>query len=292
VAEAWRQVSTAQGHAPADLLVRNCQIVNVYTAEIHPGDIAIRGGTIVAIRENFRGESLQTIDARGRYAVPGFVIPLLSSESEPALSSGQAFELLGAGATSLILGFSHCADGAVAMPFDFPASEGPSLPGRTWLAPSSGRPRPRPAPLPSCEGYDQILQQLRIGVPPILPLQRSAESWAAVFAGLKANQIDTSRIALGWNSSPAAKGADPRRCLEQALLAALGAGFAPAEAFALVTLNPAILCGLDHLIGSIAPGRLADFLLLEKLDQFSPDQVILNGQSEYAKGGANLKRSA
>ena len=48
---AWSQVRVAMGREPADLMLRDCRIVNVYSGEIHPADIAIRHGVIVAIRE-------------------------------------------------------------------------------------------------------------------------------------------------------------------------------------------------------------------------------------------------
>ena len=39
----------ALGNEPADLVLKNCQIINVFTHEIETGDIAIADGMIVGI---------------------------------------------------------------------------------------------------------------------------------------------------------------------------------------------------------------------------------------------------
>ena len=42
-------IETAAGRKSADLVLKNCQIVNVYSGEIESGDIAIVDGKIVGI---------------------------------------------------------------------------------------------------------------------------------------------------------------------------------------------------------------------------------------------------
>lgn len=68
------------------------------------------------------------------------------------------------------------------------------------------------------------------------------------------------------------------------LKAALEAGLSPLEALRLATLNPATFLGLDRLLGGLAPGRLADFLLLEAPDRFRPLRVFVGGK-EVAREG-------
>lgn len=43
------RIQAALGNKPADLVIENGQIVNVYTGEIYPGGVAISGDTIIAV---------------------------------------------------------------------------------------------------------------------------------------------------------------------------------------------------------------------------------------------------
>lgn len=59
---------------------------------------------------------------------------------------------------------------------------------------------------------------------------------------------------------------------------AMDQGIAPIDAYRMVTLNPAAYYGLDTDIGSIAPGRYADVLLLRDLSEPRPEAVIARGR--------------
>ncbi|MBW1766297.1 MAG: adenine deaminase, partial [Deltaproteobacteria bacterium] len=55
-------------------------------------------------------------------------------------------------------------------------------------------------------------------------------------------------------------------------------GIDPIKAVQMVTINPATYLGLDRILGSIAPGRIADILIVDKLEEGVPKMVIANGQ--------------
>ncbi|WP_066632753.1 adenine deaminase C-terminal domain-containing protein [Desulfolucanica intricata] len=59
---------------------------------------------------------------------------------------------------------------------------------------------------------------------------------------------------------------------------AIEAGLNPVTAYQMATINAAVYYGLDDLVGGIAPGRLADILLLETLDNPTPVLVIADGE--------------
>lgn len=66
-----KRIDTAAGRIPADMVIKNCKIVDVYNCSITEGkDIAITDGYIVGIGD-YQGR--QTIDAEGRYTAPGFI---------------------------------------------------------------------------------------------------------------------------------------------------------------------------------------------------------------------------
>lgn len=70
------RIDGALGKRPADLLVTNGRIVNVFTQEIIDGDVAMVGARIVSVGlvpEGAKGPETQVLDAGGRYVVPGYV---------------------------------------------------------------------------------------------------------------------------------------------------------------------------------------------------------------------------
>ncbi len=62
------------------------------------------------------------------------------------------------------------------------------------------------------------------------------------------------------------------------------AGVPPVEAYRLATINPATYYRLDDELGGVAPGKLADILLLEDLDKPTPVKVISEGKLVAEKG--------
>ena len=64
-------IRIARGDQPASLLLKNARLVNVYSGEIYPADIAIAGEQVVGIGPGYEG--LETLDLGGRYVCPGFI---------------------------------------------------------------------------------------------------------------------------------------------------------------------------------------------------------------------------
>ena len=65
------RIAAARGDIPAHLVLRNAQLVNVLSGEIHPTDIVVHQGYVVALAAGYSGE--QEIDLKGRYVAPGFI---------------------------------------------------------------------------------------------------------------------------------------------------------------------------------------------------------------------------
>lgn len=92
-------LAAAQGTKPADLVLKNGFIVNVFTEEIITGDVAICGSTIVGIGD-YEGE--QMLDCTGKYLVPGFIDAHMHMESSMVLPNELSKVLLRAGTTTII----------------------------------------------------------------------------------------------------------------------------------------------------------------------------------------------
>ncbi len=81
-----RLTAAASGREPADLVVKNCRIVNVFTKQIMNGDIAVTEGHFAGIGA-YRGAVEK--DGKGSYAVPGLIDAHVHIES--SLASPQQF---------------------------------------------------------------------------------------------------------------------------------------------------------------------------------------------------------
>ncbi|MDD5191400.1 MAG: amidohydrolase family protein, partial [Dehalococcoidales bacterium] len=66
-----RLISVARGQEPADLILANARIVNVFTGEIETGDVAIAEGMIAGIGDYT--EAKQIIDLQYDFLLPGLI---------------------------------------------------------------------------------------------------------------------------------------------------------------------------------------------------------------------------
>lgn len=71
-------IDVAMGRQKADLLIKNCKIIDLYGGEIEEGDIAISEGYIAGIG---RYEAKEIYDAKGKYATAGFIDAHIHIES-------------------------------------------------------------------------------------------------------------------------------------------------------------------------------------------------------------------
>ncbi len=94
-------INVARGLEKADLVIKNANIVNVLSEEIHKGDIAISNGIIAGIGEGYSGE--KEIDVNGAYVTPSFIDGHVHLESTMMLPSEFTKVVLPAGTTTVII---------------------------------------------------------------------------------------------------------------------------------------------------------------------------------------------
>jgi adenine deaminase len=77
IAERRRLTDVARGAAPADLYVRGASLLNVYTGEIYPAAVAVKGERIayVGLRDDMVGPRTRVVDAKTQVLVPGYIDP-------------------------------------------------------------------------------------------------------------------------------------------------------------------------------------------------------------------------
>ena len=97
-------LAVAGGSKPADVVISNGRIVNVYTGEIYDGGVAISGQTIAAVGDvdYCVGEGTKVIDAEGAFITPGFIDGHIHPESSDLAIRPFAEAVLKHGTTSIM----------------------------------------------------------------------------------------------------------------------------------------------------------------------------------------------
>src|SRR3954454_9236044 len=94
-----RRLAVARGDVPADTVVRGGRVLSVFTREWLEVDVAIADGYVAGLGTY---EGRETIDAAGRYVVPGFVDAHVHLESSKLLVDEFARLLLPLGTTAVV----------------------------------------------------------------------------------------------------------------------------------------------------------------------------------------------
>jgi adenine deaminase len=95
-----RRVAVARGDEPADLVIRGGRVFSVFTREWLEGDLAIADGAVAGLGEY---EGKETLDASGRYVVPGFIDAHMHLESSKLLVDEFARLVLPLGTTAVVV---------------------------------------------------------------------------------------------------------------------------------------------------------------------------------------------
>jgi len=71
VAKLAQLISVAKGELPADLILANARVVNVFTGEVEPGNVAIYRDRIAGVGD-YR-QAREVLDLAGQYLAPGLI---------------------------------------------------------------------------------------------------------------------------------------------------------------------------------------------------------------------------
>jgi adenine deaminase len=94
-----RRLAVARGDEPADLVVRGGRVLSVFTREWLETDVAVVDGYVAGLGSY---EGAETLDAAGRYVVPGFVDAHMHLESSKLLVDEFARLVLPFGTTAVV----------------------------------------------------------------------------------------------------------------------------------------------------------------------------------------------
>ncbi len=132
---------------------------------------------------------------------------------------------------------------------------------------------------------DEVMERLRLGYW-VMVREGSVRKELPAVTGIFNRKVDFRRLGL------ATDGVDPQTFMEEGYLDAslktlLRLGAPPELAYQMVTLNVAEHFRLDHLIGSLAPGKMADLVIVPSRETFLPQYVMCEGRVIF-KDGKNM----
>jgi adenine deaminase len=339
--------------------VRGGTVVNVYSGELVPANVAVMGERIAYVgpSEKAVGPETEVVNARGLYVAPGWIEPhshtylyytpeslaeaILPGGTTTVISDDLVFSMLGGSETTRAV-----ADECARLPMRFlwyarpePASPiergednyfdqehlkavldhplvlgvgeapawarflqdegaplGPAIveanhrgliaDGHTTGARDDKLAALVAAGLRSCHEAitaEEALERLRLGL--WTPLRHSSlrPDLPELLRVVTEKNIDTSRILL-TTDGPSPDAIAEHGYLDGLLRLAVEGGVLPIQAIQMTTLNAATYLQLDDHLGGVAPGRLADLVLLEDLSSFRPQLVIAGGKAAAREG--------
>ncbi len=95
-----RLLAAARGEEPADLLLRNARLVNVFTGLVEQADIAIGDDYIVGVGPGYTAQ--QEVDLNGAYVTPGLIDAHVHIESSLLVPAQFAAAVLPHGVTTVV----------------------------------------------------------------------------------------------------------------------------------------------------------------------------------------------
>ncbi len=127
-----RFLAAARGDEPADLVLRNAQVVNVFTGEIVRSDVAVVDGRIAGVERGYGGRS--ELDLDGRFLCPGLIDAHTHIESSMVTPAQYARAVVPHGTTTVVADPHEIANvaGAQGVEYMLAASEG--LPLTVYIA--------------------------------------------------------------------------------------------------------------------------------------------------------------
>jgi len=343
-------ISVAKGKLPADLLLTNAKVVNVFTSEIEPGNIAICGDKIAGVGNYHQAK--QVLDLGGKYIAPGLINGHIHPESS-MLDIGQyAQAVVPHGTTALITdlheianvcgleGIRYVLNRARRLPFDL-FLMAPSCVPATHLETSGASLDPEdirqvlrwkgciglgevmnfPGVL---SGDDGVLSKIDLArgeivdghAPGVAGKDLSAYIAAGILSDHESVSIEEAReklrqgmfIMIREGSSeknldallPLVTDKTYKRCMfvvddrscvdllrdgdiDAVVRKAIRQGLDPVRAIQLATINPADYFRLDGL-GAVAPGYMADLIVLSDLSRLQIDMVFYQGHMVAREG--------
>jgi adenine deaminase len=343
-------ISVARGETPADLILANARVINVFNGEVETGNVALCGERIAGVGDYQRAKKV--LELRGRYIAPGLINGHIHPESS-MLDIGQyARAVVPHGTTALVTdlheianvcgleGIKYVLDYARRLPFDLflmapscvPATKletaGASIGAediRQLLKRKEVIGLGEVMNFPGVIGGDEtVLKKISLSegkiidghAPGVSGKNLSAYIAAGIYSDHESVTLEEARekLQLGMfimiREGSAEKNleallplvtdktynrclfvVDDRSCvdllhdgdIDAVVRKAISLGLEPVRAVQLATINPAQYFRRDGL-GAVAPGYLANLLVLSDLKRLEMEMVFYRGKMVAQEG--------
>lgn len=97
-----KRIAISQGSLPADFILRNAKIANVFSLTWIQADLVVSDGVIIAVDRSSSFQALNEMDAKGRYVIPGLIDGHIHIESSMLTPSAFGDVLLPHGVTTVV----------------------------------------------------------------------------------------------------------------------------------------------------------------------------------------------
>lgn len=347
-----KRISIAVEKEKAELVIKNANIVNVFTKEIVKGDIAISMGQVVGIG-TYSG--IKEIDAKDKYVCPGLIDSHVHIESTMVTPSEFARAVLPYGTTTIIADPHEIANVCGINGINFMLNESKEVPLNTYFmmpscVPSTpfenngadltvelmepfvsndrilglGEVMDYPSVINGneemlrkinlfdnkiidghsphlsgkelnayrsagiitnheCSTPEDVIEHLRLGMYVQIREGSAAKNLENIVKGLLQNKMEFNRCIFCTDDKHLE---DIRKDghISYNIKKAIACGVDPIEAICMATINTAQCYRLKRL-GAIAPGYLADLIILNSIEEFSVDKVLCAGEIVYENQG-------
>ncbi|MCL1880140.1 MAG: adenine deaminase [Actinomycetia bacterium] len=125
-----RRIAIAAGREQAELVIKNCRVLNVFTEEIISADIAIQDGVIAAVG-SYQGDC--EVDVSGRYVSPGLIDGHMHLESTMVRPSQFARSAVPHGTLGVIADPHEIANVCGVAGIEFILADSADLPMDVWI---------------------------------------------------------------------------------------------------------------------------------------------------------------
>ena len=136
---------------------------------------------------------------------------------------------------------------------------------------------------------EDALERLRLGYWTMLREGSFRQDLEKTLKPLMERNISWQRIMLVTDSMTP-DDVEGRGHMDHVVRRAISLGLSPMQAIQAVTVNAATYSGLDQEIGGIAPGRFADFVLIDDLEQCQVREVLIGGELVARDGVSQVTR--
>ncbi len=134
-----------------------------------------------------------------------------------------------------------------------------------------------------CVDYADAIRRLNLGLSVLIREGSSERNLELIMRGILSEGIDTSNL-MFCTDDKHPDDIQREGHIDYMVNLAIKMGLSPVQAVQMATVNAARHFRVDHLVGSLTPGRYADIILCKSLEKIEPETVYHHGKLVVSEG--------